>query len=85
MFQDEKLLEVKGRVLELLDLTLEEDDLDISFEKPASKDLTILSHTIFVTKDEKQKRIINLWNSVHLLADYNHDFASSSTVYELLL
>ena len=59
MFQDEKLLEVKGRVLELLDLTLEEDDLDISFEKPASKDLTILSHTIFVSKDEKQKMIIN--------------------------
>ena len=85
MFQDEKLLEVKGRVLELLDLTLEEDDLDISFEKPASKNLTILSHTILVSKDEKQKMIINLWNSIHLLAYYNHDFAAPSIVEELLL
>lgn len=37
MFQDEKLSEVKGRVQELLDLTLDENDFDLSCERPASK------------------------------------------------
>ncbi|KAH3798653.1 protein odr-4 homolog [Dreissena polymorpha] len=38
MFQDEKFTEVRGRVQELLDLTLEEEDLDLSFERPATEE-----------------------------------------------
>ena len=37
MFLDERVSEVKGRVRELLDLDLKEDDLDMDCERPASK------------------------------------------------
>ena len=36
MFLDERVNEVKGRVRELLDLDLKEDDLDMDCERPAS-------------------------------------------------
>ncbi|XP_060607747.1 protein odr-4 homolog [Ruditapes philippinarum] len=38
MFTDEKPVEVKGRVQELLDISLEEDDLDLTTERPATEE-----------------------------------------------
>ncbi|WAR31585.1 ODR4-like protein [Mya arenaria] len=38
MFQDEKASEVKGRVRELLDLKLEDDDLDFTHERPPTEE-----------------------------------------------
>lgn len=69
MFTDEKPVEVKGRVQELLDISLEEDDLDLDTERPATEeDFSQLEETSSDSGEITSSANINKGLSYYLVA-----------------
>lgn len=81
MFQDEKLNEVKGRVRELLDITLQEEDFDLSCERAATEeDCSQLGFYDAFKQNQEEKGIVSKGVGLYIAAAVGGAIALTTAV-----